>query len=71
MDFGLIALALTVAHIVLSYVAPRTKTKYDDYARDAVGVAKTALPNAKTPSPAAPVAKQVEGFGMARDHRSK
>jgi hypothetical protein len=74
MDFGLIALCLTVAHIVLSYVAPKTKTTADDKALKAVDAAKGLLPgvsqvsdalNAKKPSASA----EVKGFGMARDHR--
>jgi hypothetical protein len=47
MDFGLIALVLTVAHIILTYVAPKTKNTYDDKARDAVGKAQEMLPAAK------------------------
>ena len=72
MDFGLIALVLVLAKTVLDYVAPRTKTKVDDKARDAVGKAQELLPAAKAISdaakPATP-AKEVTGFGMARDHR--
>lgn len=72
MDFGLIALVLVVAKTILDYVAPRTKTKADDKARDAVGKAQEFLPAAKAvvdaTKPATP-AKEVTGFGMARDHR--
>lgn len=72
MDFGLIALLLTVAHITLSYIAPKTKSKWDDRALTAVKAAQTVMPavkpDAQKPAPAsAPVA----GFGVARDHRSK
>ena len=74
MDFGLIALVLVIAKTALDYIAPRTKNKVDDKARDAVGKAQELLPAAKavidaTQKAPAPAAKQVEGFGMARDHR--
>ncbi len=47
MDFGLIALVLTVAHIVLSYIAPKTKTTADDKALKVVDKAQEFLPAAK------------------------
>jgi hypothetical protein len=60
-----IALGLVIAKIVLDFVAPRTKTKADDIARDVLAK----LP----PLPATPVAKPVEGFATdtSRDHRTK
>jgi hypothetical protein len=75
MDFGLIALILVLAKTALDYIAPRTKTKADDKARDAVGRAQEFLPAAKAlagvaAKPATPT-KEVTGFGMGRDHRSK
>lgn len=47
MDFGLIALILVVGAKVLDYVAPKTKTKVDDMARDAIHKVLPLLPAAK------------------------
>lgn len=73
MDFGLIALCLTVAHIVLAYIAPKTKTKGDDTALAVVKKAQEMLPAAKAVADAAKPTStpraEVEGFGRARDHR--
>lgn len=75
MDFGLIALVLVIAREVLNYIAPKTKTKVDDKIRD--GANALPLPSLHdaihqvTDKDKPPVAKPVEGFGVARDHRSK
>lgn len=80
MDFGLIALVLLVSSKVLDYVAPKTKTKIDDKARDLVHWAIPLLPAAKdakavretggtvegTQRPQPPAA--ITGFKV-RDHR--
>lgn len=73
-----ITLGLVVLKYVLDYVAPRTKTKVDDKLKQATDVLPLpSLPDAakkaaeqmqKNEKPATP-AKEVTGFGMARDHR--
>lgn len=77
MDFGLIALILTVAHIALDYIAPKTKTKADDKALSVVKKAQELMPIAQSmagsdkPKAEATPTTQVVGFGAARDHRTK
>lgn len=73
---AIIAVSLAAVSLVLHVVAPRTKTKVDDKARDVVDFAKDkvlpvvggVLPNDKTP-------KAVTGFEVkgsdVRDHRTK
>lgn len=80
MDFGIIALALFVASKVLDYVAPKTKTKVDDKAREAVHWLIPLLPAAKEAKAAratasapeankpAPAPQAVTGLNV-RDHR--
>lgn len=79
MDFGLIALIVVGVGKTLDYVAPRTKTKVDDKIRGAFTWALGFLPfvnkrladevdKAKSEPPVV-VAREVPGFGKARDHR--
>lgn len=76
MDFGLIALILVAASKVLDYIAPLTKSKLDDKARDAVHFVLPMLPAAKAaaaasvvPKMAAPEQpKSLTGFRVT-DHR--
>lgn len=79
MDFGLIALIVVAAGKVLDYVAPRTKTTMDDKIREVVQYGLGFLPfvnkkladkvdEAKQEPPVV-VARKVDGFGTARDHR--
>lgn len=79
MDFGLIALITVAAGKLLDYVAPRTKTKVDDKIRDGFQWALGLLPFVNKQladkvadaekEPAVVVAREVQGFGSARDHR--
>lgn len=68
-----VAIFLSAASMVLHFLAPRTKTKVDDKLADAVDVAQKATSAIKplVTLKAAPASKPVEGFGVARDHRSK
>jgi hypothetical protein len=79
MDFGLIAMILVAAKIVLDYVAPRTKNKVDDKAKQIVDKANEVAPLVKPLFQAAPDAAAlakaadnppvpVAGFKV-RDHR--
>lgn len=65
-DFGLVAAILIAAKIVLDYVAPRTKNKVDDKAKDIVDKANEVAPIVAPLFP-----KSVEGFktDTSRDHR--
>lgn len=69
-----ITLGLVIAKYVLDFVAPRTKNKVDDKAKSVTdNLPLPSLPealDAATKKAPAPVAKPVEGFGMARDHRA-
>lgn len=79
MDFGLIALITVAAGKLLDYVAPRTKTKVDDKIRDGFQWALGLLPfvnkrlsdevDKAESEPPVVVAREVTGFGQARDHR--
>lgn len=83
MDFGLIALILVVGAKVLDYVAPKTKTKVDDTARDLIHKVLPLLPAAKEARakaeepvmgklapPALPAATKPADLGFkVRDHR--
>lgn len=79
MDFGLLALVIVGAGKLLDYVAPRTKTKVDDKIREGFGYVVGLLPfvkpdlaakvNEAKAEPAKEMARKVEGFGTARDHR--
>lgn len=71
-----IALGLVIIKYALDYIAPRTKTKWDDRAEAVMDeLPLPSLPEAakaaadKAMGPADPVSKPVEGFGTARDHR--
>jgi hypothetical protein len=81
MDFGIIALVVVATGKLLDYVAPRTKNKVDDKIRSVFQYGLGLLPfvhsklgdevsKAKQEPPVV-VARQVEGFGTARDHRTK
>lgn len=80
MDFGLIALIVVAAGKTLDYVAPRTRTKYDDKARAVFQWAIGLLPfvnkdlaskvdQAKS-EPPVEVARTAGG-AQVRDHRRK
>lgn len=74
-----ITLGLVLLKYALDYIAPKTKNKYDDKARDvadllplpslpsAAKAAKDQFEKDIAEDPATP--KMVTGFGMARDHR--
>ncbi len=66
-----ITFGLIVAKIVLDFVAPKTKTKVDDKARDAVGKAQELLPMASMVVKATTDSKATRGFTPqdSRDHR--
>jgi hypothetical protein len=84
LDFGLIALVLVIAREVLTYVAPRTKTKGDDKALAGVKKAQELLPaiipaatatapreRMPAPAPTRPAPTTIKGFdgSVVRDHR--
>ncbi len=80
MDFGLTALIIIAAGKLLDYAAPRTKTTVDDKIRGGFQWALGFLPfvnkrladavdEAKQEPPVV-VAREIEGFGKARDHRA-
>lgn len=79
MDFGLLALIIVAGGKVADYVAPRTKNKWDDRIRDGIQWALRLLPivnkrmgdavDKAGKEPPQEVARKVEGFGTARDHR--